>query len=194
MVKRFTVGLICGAIFSISTIASASSGIKVDLFPAKFLFNNESKEITSEYKVFNYQGYSYVPIRYLAENMKSYIHYNSKDKVIEVQYLDPSKAIFSDWQGYFPNVKVGNLKYTPKGGTTEITGSYTVFNDESKNTIAFSLSFFDKKGKEIGRISSGGDISSGEVKNFSATLTGIVEENTEVKMELGIFNHVIKRN
>jgi hypothetical protein len=194
MRRRFVIGLLCGAIFSLSTIASAKPNFKVEVFPAKFLFNHKAVDMPADYQVFNEQGRAYVPIRFLAENMQSYIHYNSQTETIEVQYLDPAKPIYSDWQGYFPQVKVGNVTYKVIGENTEITGDYTVYNDKSTNTVAFSLAFMDENGAEIGKAAGGGDLAAGEVGHFAATVPGIIKENMEVKMELGIFNHVVKRN
>ncbi len=153
MKRRFAIGLLCGALFSLTMFIGARDQVKVETF-------------------------------------------NKETKTIEVLYLDQTKPIYSDWQGYSPHVKVGNVTYSVNGDQMEIAGNFAVYGGESEapNTVAFALLFRDETGAEIGRIEAGGEAAARELGSFSATLAGIVQEHTEVRMELLTLNGDLVRN
>ncbi|TVY08456.1 stalk domain-containing protein [Paenibacillus cremeus] len=67
--KKFMLGLICGAALTATTTIYAADDIKALLFPVKFQFNGESKEYGSRFAVLNYDGHTYVPVRFMADNL-----------------------------------------------------------------------------------------------------------------------------
>ncbi|MFD0679599.1 MULTISPECIES: stalk domain-containing protein [unclassified Paenibacillus] len=84
--KKFFVGLIFGLLISICNIAYASETIKAILFPVKYTFNGQERALPSNYKTLNIDGDTYVPTRFLVENMRSNIAYDESDKTINVQF------------------------------------------------------------------------------------------------------------
>jgi hypothetical protein len=82
--KKFILGLTCGIALTATTAAYASDTIQAYLFPAKIEINGQSKELPSEYKVLNYNGHAYVPIRFIAESLDLGIKYSSMDNIISI--------------------------------------------------------------------------------------------------------------
>ncbi|MCL6458150.1 MAG: copper amine oxidase N-terminal domain-containing protein [Gorillibacterium sp.] len=83
--KKFVFGLFCGIIVSISSVAYASDSIQALLFPAKFLVNDVKVDPhDGGYEVLNYDGHTYVPIRFVAENMGSKVVYDDASKTIMI--------------------------------------------------------------------------------------------------------------
>jgi hypothetical protein len=191
--KKFVLGLVCGLILSVSSMVYASGSVEAFLFPVKFLFNGESKLLDSQFQVLNYKGYTYVPARFVAENMEGYIKYDQYNKIISINYISPYMQVLSDWQGYYPNFKVANLKLEKIGDDTNVTGQFTVHGDNTSNYVAFSLMFYNERGEMISKAGGGGDVEPGEIKSFESTVKGDITTYSNVKLELGIFNHVIKR-
>jgi hypothetical protein len=82
--KKFFLGLTCGIALTATTAASASDTIQAYLFPAKIEINGQSKELPSEYKVLNYNGHAYVPIRFIGESLGLGVRYIERDNVISI--------------------------------------------------------------------------------------------------------------
>jgi len=55
------IGLLAGICLSISSFVFAHNGLEVSLFPVKYYFNNQSKDLPNEFTTFNYNGHVYVP-------------------------------------------------------------------------------------------------------------------------------------
>ncbi|NOU62573.1 hypothetical protein GC096_00755 [Paenibacillus sp. LMG 31461] len=85
--KKFILGLICGIALTATTAVYASESIQAYLFPVKIEINGQSKELPSEYKVLNYNGHAYVPIRFIGESLGlgvRYINSLESGKVISI--------------------------------------------------------------------------------------------------------------
>ncbi|MBP1153811.1 MULTISPECIES: stalk domain-containing protein [unclassified Paenibacillus] len=82
--KRFIVGLFCGAVLTASTTIYASDEIQALLFPVKFQFNGASQEVGSRFSVLNYEGHTYVPLRFMAENLGAGAVYDAKTRTVSV--------------------------------------------------------------------------------------------------------------
>jgi hypothetical protein len=82
--KKFVLGLICGIGLTTTTAVYASDTIQAYFFPTKFEINGQSKELDSEYKVLNYNGHAYVPIRFVAESLDLGVRYSSMGNVISI--------------------------------------------------------------------------------------------------------------
>ncbi|MDQ0896192.1 MULTISPECIES: stalk domain-containing protein [unclassified Paenibacillus] len=82
--KKFVLGLICGIGLTATTAVYASDMIQAYLFPAKLEINGQSKELDSEYKILNYNGHAYFPIRFIAENLELGVKYSSMDNIISI--------------------------------------------------------------------------------------------------------------
>ncbi|NRF89843.1 hypothetical protein HQN89_02160 [Paenibacillus frigoriresistens] len=83
--KKFILGLICGIALTATTAVYASESIQAYLFPAKIEINGQSKELSNEYKVLNYNGHAYVPIRFIGESLGLGVVYTDS--------LEPGKVI-----------------------------------------------------------------------------------------------------
>lgn len=92
--KKFVLGLICGIGLSATTAVCASDTIQAYLFPVKFVFNGQDKELDSEYTTLNYNGHAYVPIRFVAENMGALVKYEDITKTVSI--VDTNSIILRD--------------------------------------------------------------------------------------------------
>ncbi|GAB7054273.1 MULTISPECIES: stalk domain-containing protein [Paenibacillus] len=82
--KKFIMGLVCGAALATSATINASSEIQALLFPVKFQFNGASKELGSRFSALNYEGHTYVPLRFVAENLGAGAVYDAKAGMVSV--------------------------------------------------------------------------------------------------------------
>lgn len=189
--KKFITGIIVGIIISISTVGIASNQISAYLFPVKFTFNGEQKILDSQYDVLNYKGYTYVPSRYIAENMNGYIYYDEISKTVNVSFLE--EPIITDFEGYFPNVKVGSISLNKLNNDTKVSGYYKVEDDPTENTISFALNFYNEDGDKIGTVSVSGNLKPNEIGQFSTVIKGDITNYKKISMQLGIYDEVVKR-
>jgi hypothetical protein len=84
-VKNYIIGLLCGVVLSMTTVAFAANTIQAILFPSKITFhvNNTSKEIdgAGDNPILNYNNKTYIPLRAFADAMGSNVTYEkSTDK------------------------------------------------------------------------------------------------------------------
>ncbi|KRF06771.1 hypothetical protein ASG89_18085 [Paenibacillus sp. Soil766] len=84
--KKYLLGLTCGIALTATTAVYASETINAYLFPVKYVFNGQSKELANEYTTLNYNGHAYVPIRFVAENMGSTVGYDESTQIIKINY------------------------------------------------------------------------------------------------------------
>lgn len=174
----------------ISPIVEGSSKIQAFLFNVKFKINEKYIELPSQYKVLNYNSYTYLPSRYIVENMGGTIIYDDRKNEIKISYLSPSKPLYSDYRGYYPELKVGNLTIKKSDENKNILeGAHAIFGAKNEHTIGYSMIFFDKDGKEIDRIGVGDTIKVGETKSFSKPIN--ISNYSSVKLELSLFDEVI---
>jgi hypothetical protein len=160
--KKFVLGLTCGIALSATTAVYASNTLNAYIFPVKYVFNGQSKELDSEYTTLNYNGHAYVPIRYVAENMGSFVGYDEKTQTIKINYNTDSTQ----------NIKTESYSLAvPKTWTVDI----------QHDTVHFF-----KNGKEIGGLEIEGYIPPDTVyvPNHS--------ELIEKKMVDGFFTSVIQ--
>jgi hypothetical protein len=84
IMKKFILGLLCGAMLAASATVYASDEIRALLFPVKFQFNGESRETGSRFAVLNYEGHTYVPVRFMADNLGAGASYDKVTGTISV--------------------------------------------------------------------------------------------------------------
>ncbi|UKS28559.1 copper amine oxidase N-terminal domain-containing protein [Paenibacillus sp. HWE-109] len=108
--KKFVLGLICGIGLTATTAVYASDTIQAYLFPAKFVFNGETKELdTNENIVLNHNGHAYVPVRFVAENMGKIVKYEYETKTIFIEDTYLSKKLTIDKE-FLTFASVGKIK------------------------------------------------------------------------------------
>jgi hypothetical protein len=179
--KKFVLGLTCGIIVSISSVAYASDSIKAILFPAKFLINQVSIDPKDySYEVLNYGGRTYVPIRFVAETMNSVVNYDEKAKLITVdndfKIIDAAQS--STKAGHLNVVIEGNHSkmdiqiYTTKTDMgDEHTGEIVFWDDQGKVMEKVPYTFDLPKGTNIIKLQL---VSKSDVSGYAtATLTDI---------------------
>ncbi|WP_165972024.1 stalk domain-containing protein [Paenibacillus piri] len=84
--NKFVLGLSCGLVLSICHVAYASDIGKAVFFPAKYSFNGQERRLPPNYSTFNIDGDTYVPTRFLAEQMGAVVDYEEASKKINVQF------------------------------------------------------------------------------------------------------------
>ncbi|KRE92173.1 hypothetical protein ASG89_33525 [Paenibacillus sp. Soil766] len=168
--KKFVLGLICGIGFTATTAVYASDTIQAYLFSAKFVINGETKNPSdSGYQTLNYDGHTYVPIRYIAENMGSTVAYDEESKTITVDngfnIIDINNR----------EISAGHLSITKEGNHSIISGKlyigYSAWNhrlidgyqsltkstnteiDVTKTDVKGKLVFRNNKGELMEKVS-----------------------------------------
>ncbi|WP_103996122.1 stalk domain-containing protein [Paenibacillus sp. UNC499MF] len=114
--KKFLLGLACGAALTATTAVYASESIQAYLFPVKFVINGENKTPNGPVETLNYNGSAYVPIRYLAESMDSAVIYDHPSKTITID----SRFTIVDVNN--PYSKAGFLSVSKEGDHAKIKG------------------------------------------------------------------------
>ncbi|WP_187274016.1 stalk domain-containing protein [Paenibacillus sp. N3.4] len=186
--KRFILGAVFGILLSATTITYASDSIKTLLFPAKFEFNGKNTELGDEYKVLNYNGHAYVPIRFVTENIGATIDYDPETEIIFVKNgnLDLSDP---DWSG----ISVGNLILTKDGPNTKVTGHLKMEKmGNEKNMVGANLSFYkDDQTEKIGEVAITGTNFGNKTQTFEAIGEGDFRTYSTVKLHIGAVNYRI---
>lgn len=95
-VKHITAGIIIGAICTTSIGALASSSTLVNAWLTEnvaFKFNDEYKTVPEEYKVFIYEDRTYVPVRFVAENLGATVDWDESSRTVKLSTpeLKPSE-------------------------------------------------------------------------------------------------------
>jgi hypothetical protein len=95
--KRFISGLALGLGISAASVGYASDTVQIYLFNARYMFNGEEKVVEDPYKSLNYEGHTYLPIRFIAENTGLQVNYDEFSQMVSVKtspvYISKSSAI-----------------------------------------------------------------------------------------------------
>lgn len=81
--KKWIIGGICAGLLSFGSVVYASDTIQALLFPVK-IFIHGSKEGAQELTALNYNGSTYVPLRYVAEKFGAEVTYYEDTKLIDI--------------------------------------------------------------------------------------------------------------
>jgi Copper amine oxidase N-terminal domain. len=105
--KSATMGFVAGALCMVSVTAfGAYSDITAKLFnDVTFKFDGVATASPSDQPVLNYNGYTYVPIRYVSENLGATVNWNVPSRCVEIQ---------SDKKTYIKEVEVEKIVYVDK--------------------------------------------------------------------------------
>jgi hypothetical protein len=180
--KKFILGVAFGIVISASTVAYATESIQTLLFPVKFEFNGKNAEVDDVYKVLNYNGHAYVPIRFVAENIGAAIDYDPEPETIivknsDLDITDPT---------YNGGISVGNLILIKDGENTKVIYQLKMENDNNdRHMIGANLSFYNDHAEKIGEIVITGDDFSNQIQTFEAIGTGDFREYSSVKLHIG---------
>lgn len=73
---KFFVCILAAALCGYPAITKASDMIQAYLFPSAFYINGLPVELPNDYGILNYQGHSYVPIRFITEYLNGEVMYD----------------------------------------------------------------------------------------------------------------------
>lgn len=182
--KKIIIGALLGISISASSIAFASESIQALLFAVKFQFNGQGVEIGEEYKVLNYDGHAYVPIRFVAENIGAAIDYDTDNETIVIKN-GPLDVMDPNYKG----ISVGNLILTRVGENTKVTGQLKMENmANEENMVGANLSFYNEKDEKIGEIAITSHDFGNVAKTFEAIGVGDFRAYSALKLHIGAVN------
>ncbi|MGE4213379.1 MAG: stalk domain-containing protein [Anaerotignaceae bacterium] len=124
--KSAAMGFVAGALCMVSVTAFAAySDVTAKLFnDVTFKFDGVATASPSDQPVLNYNGYAYVPIRYVSDNLGATIDYDIATRVIDIQ---------SDKKTYVKEVEVEKIVYVEKGSDeAETINTYETLPVKSK--------------------------------------------------------------
>ena len=130
--KSVAMGFVAGALCMVSVTAFAAySDVTVKLFnDVTFRFDGEAKASPSDQPVLNYNGYAYVPIRYVSDNLGATIDYDIAKRVIDIQ---------SDKRTYVKEVEVEKIVYvdkdSPEASNLNVYQSLPIKSKKNKRTV-----------------------------------------------------------
>ncbi|MCU6793979.1 copper amine oxidase N-terminal domain-containing protein [Paenibacillus sp. WQ 127069] len=150
--KKFGLGFICGLFLALPSLVFGENAFNVVISQSKLLINGQINQ--SEMSLFNFQGSTYVPLRFITEKMGAAVGYNELTNSISI-LAENHKQLVSDEN--YPNLHLGNLEVS-KGEVTTIKGQILIDSDLSKNLVddfglIFKLVFYDSQNKIIGHVS-----------------------------------------
>ncbi|SFM16851.1 Copper amine oxidase N-terminal domain-containing protein [Paenibacillus sp. 1_12] len=197
--RKFVMGAVVGSILSLSTVVVASDSIQTVLFPAYFTINGQHAETNKDSPVLNYNGQTYVPARFIAEQLGAFVDYNDDYKEIIINHFPSHKDILTD--NKYPNVHFSLIGVYLDGDYTVIRGMLSVDKLEDptlkeKRDIEFSLNFYDESDTFIGTASGSSKtgssldkktISTGEIKIVNAGEVGDFSKFSKVSFQVTSF-------
>lgn len=106
--KSAAMGFVAGALCMVSVTAFAAySDVTAKLFnDVTFKFDGVATASPANQPVLNYNGYAYVPIRYVSDNLGATINWDIPNRCIDIQ---------SDKKTYIKEVEVEKIVYVEKG-------------------------------------------------------------------------------
>ncbi|GEL76398.1 stalk domain-containing protein [Tenuibacillus multivorans] len=159
--KKFILGLVSGVIIAGGSVVYASDSIEALLFSAKYEINGEQVELPNEYQTLNVDGHAYVPIRFVAESLDSFVTYDDNTKRISIDNkFDLNKN----------GIRVGQLNVESNENGSTVKGKLYVGQDFWDNIVSSpsnpnamidpgikldvggNLLFFDGKGHYLGEV------------------------------------------
>lgn len=108
-IKSVAMGFVAGALCMVSAtaFAAANGDITVKLFnDVTFKFDGVRTASPSDQPVLNYNGYAYVPIRYVSETLGADVNWDIPTRTIDIQ---------SDKRTYVKEVEVEKIVYVKEG-------------------------------------------------------------------------------
>lgn len=91
--KDLLAGLIIGSIVATAGTAFANPTLVPSITSwVKFKFNGVDKDLPQGYTVLNYQGHTYVPARFVAEELNAEVDWSEEAKTVLITSMDESKS------------------------------------------------------------------------------------------------------
>ena len=193
--KKFIAGFIFGLVISLAAVSYASGTIQAYLFPAKITVNGKEASMGEEYKILNYEGHAYLPIRYVGEYIGGFVDYDGDTSTITLNYYPGGSAVLTDSISA-PTFHVGNIHVEKKGSQSIVSGLMSLDKETPENSggtdthmIDFDLKFYDTSGKLLGIYTSGGRLRNGDIQYFEGTVDADLSSYSKVELDSGMLDH-----
>lgn len=192
--KKFIAGLIFGLVISLAAVAYASDTIQAYLFPAKITVNGKEASMGEEYKILNYEGHAYLPIRYVGEYIGGFVDYDEDTNTITLNYYPGGSDVLTS--SIAPTFHVGSIQVERKGDQSVISGLMSLDKDTPDHGLGdhhimdFDLKFYDASGKLLRTVNFlGGFDHRGEIQYFEQTVDGDLSTYSKVELVTGLLDH-----
>jgi hypothetical protein len=141
----------------------------------------------NNYVTLNYKGHTYVPVRFIGENLGAIVSYDDTSKTI---YLNNTgKPDIKDPTD--PNVSINNLILTNDGSKTRVNGVISMING-SNIGLGANLTFYNDKGEQIGTVRFLKSFV-GEINQFELEGDGDFTNYSSVTFQIGEINHTFQK-
>ena len=155
--RKYAIGFIFGIILASVSVVFAGNSITATIFPVKYVFNDKVVTLPDGYKTLNFEGRTYVPVRFIGENLNAVITYDGTTKTLRVENRFSLLSIDT-------KLKARINKITKLDSGSEIIGELyagqnywdqlhdSKFEVEPGTNIEISayISFYDEIGRKIG--------------------------------------------
>jgi opacity protein-like surface antigen len=84
MKAKRSLWLAAALLLVLASAAHAADAVRAVLFPVTYVFNHEVKEPDPEYVTLNYNGRTYVPVRFVAENLGARVNYDENSRTVTI--------------------------------------------------------------------------------------------------------------
>ncbi|PYI54260.1 stalk domain-containing protein [Paenibacillus flagellatus] len=192
--KKFLGGMLFGLILGLGSVGYASDAIQAVLFPSTFNFNGETKAVSDSYDVLNYKNHVYVPIRFVAENLKSTVSYDEGDRTISI--LSPAGGPLLQDPGY-PEVSIGNIQIHEKKKGKVVSGLVLLDDTKIKKAgpglrLYGKIVFYDHADQVLGSspvsITYGRTVNPLHMQHFEETLYGDFSSYAKAKLFIALLS------
>ncbi|TXK74386.1 copper amine oxidase N-terminal domain-containing protein [Paenibacillus sp. N3.4] len=180
--KNWFIFLSCAILVFAGTTAVASDSLQALLFPVNIQLNGEAKQPDDSHPVVNINGETYVPLRYLSEQMGATVGWKEDTKTISIDYVtDEGLPLTNTWNH---SIRAGNLKAVPNEDKTKtrVTGQFQ--NMSSELGIGLILNFYSNKGEKMGTASYNATMKSGEINTVQMEGEGDLSNYAVVTMDV----------
>ena len=141
-----------------SSAASGKSIVDAALSEVNLIFNGKPASLGSDFKIINFNGYTYVPIRWIVEKMGGKLDYDANANAIYIQ--DDAGQMVIDPR--MPEIYLTSVRSETNGSRTLIKGNlHLTSNDNDSKAVAGLMSFYKSNGQKIGSIILSGNYTSG---------------------------------
>lgn len=139
--KNFISGFIIGSvIFGTIGVSAAAGNLLQVYYDIKDIQINQVSKMPTDTKPFMYNGRTYVPLRYIAENLGQPVNWDSKTKTIYIGKTATPNA-------YYPGKSINYINYRAQDSNSDYFNGYDPNNpriDNMGNEYVSSMEFFLK--------------------------------------------------
>lgn len=183
--KSFLAGLIAGVVLAGGSAVFAGQSISASIADVNYKFNGVQTPLTSGYVSINYGGHTYVPARFIGEQLGATVGWDSSSNTVTVDSNGGgsgggsgsstgggSSKSSGETVG---NYTISNYKMTTDTfGNTDVIGEI-VNNDSINHTFTLTVNFYDASGTLLGTADDViADLPPGQKKSFEADAYSVI--------------------